>query len=65
VKLFITILQEEDYRVLAERLTEKGIYHTRIAGEGGFLGWKKGCTSERCRRRCRGYDAGHNKGILQ
>jgi len=41
VKLFITILQEEDYRVLAERLTEKGIYHTRIAGEGGFLGGRK------------------------
>jgi len=41
VKLFITILQEEDYRVLAERLTEKVIYHTRIAGEGGFLGGRK------------------------
>jgi len=27
--------------VLAERLTEKGIYHTRIAGEGGFLGGRK------------------------
>ena len=41
MKLFITILQEEDYRVLAERLTEKGIYHTRIAGEGGFWGGRK------------------------
>ncbi|WP_018962800.1 cyclic-di-AMP receptor [Coprothermobacter platensis] len=41
MKLFITILQEEDYRPLAERLTEKGIYHTRLAGEGGFLGGRK------------------------
>jgi uncharacterized protein YaaQ len=41
MKLFITILQEEDYRPLAERLTKEGIYHTRIAGEGGFLGGRK------------------------
>jgi len=39
VKLFITILQEEDYRVLAERLTETGIYHTRIAGE--VVSWEE------------------------
>ncbi|NPV88386.1 hypothetical protein HPY42_02505 [Coprothermobacteraceae bacterium] len=41
MKLFITILQEEDYPTLAERLTKDGIYHTRIAGEGGLLGGRK------------------------